>query len=62
MNDEQEAVEGLLEHMVGRVIVDAGIEDDEFIIVLDDNTKVVLFSDEDLQLYYEFGETLDSVH
>jgi hypothetical protein len=59
---EQEAVEGLLEHMVGRVIVDAGIEDDEFIIVLDDNTKVVLFSDEDLQLYYEFGETLDSVH
>jgi hypothetical protein len=62
MNDEQEAVEALLEHMVGRVIVDAGIEDDEFIIVLDDNTKVVLFSDEDLQLYYEFGETLDSVH
>jgi hypothetical protein len=62
MNDEQEAVEGLLEHMVGKVIVDAGIEDDEFIIVLDDNTKVVLFSDEDLQLYYEFGETLDSVH
>jgi len=62
MNDEQEAVEGLLEHMVGRVIVNAGIEDDEFIIVLDDNTKVVLFSDEDLQLYYEFGETLDSVH
>jgi len=62
MNDEQEAVEGLLEHMVGRVIVNAGIEDDEFIIVLDDNTKVVLFSDEDLQLYYEFDETLDSVH
>ena len=56
MNDEQEAVEGLLEHMVGRVIVDAGIEDDEFIIVLDDNTKVVLFSDEDLQLYYELPD------
>ena len=62
MNDEQEAVEGLLEHMVGRMIVDAGIEDDEFVIVLDDDTKVVLFSDEDLQLYYEYGESLDNLH
>ena len=59
---EQEQVEALLESMVGKVIIDAGIEDDEFIIVLDDNTKVVLFSDEDLQLYYEYGEPLDNLH
>ena len=59
---EQEAVEELLEHIVGRMIVDAGIEDDEFVIVLDDDTKVVLFSDEDLQLYYEYGEPLDNLH
>ena len=62
MSDEQEAVEELLEHIVGRMIVDAGIEDDEFVIVLDDDTKVVLFSDEDLQLYYEYGEPLDNLH
>ena len=62
MSDEQEAVEELLEHIVGRMIVDAGIEDDEFVIVLDDDTKIVLFSDEDLQLYYEYGEPLDHLH
>ena len=62
MSDEQEAVEELLEHIVGRMIVDAGIEDDEFVIVLDDDTKIVLFSDEDLQLYYEYGEPLDNLH
>jgi hypothetical protein len=56
MNDEQEAVEGLLEHMVGQTIVEAGIDNDEFFLVTEDNTRIVLFSDEDLQLYYELPD------
>ena len=59
---DQEAVESLLERMVGQVIEEAWIENDEFVFVLSDNTKVVLFSDEDLQLYYELGESLDNLH
>jgi hypothetical protein len=54
--DDQEAVELLLERMVGQVIESAGIEDDEFVMELADGTRVILFSDEDLQLYYEFKE------
>lgn len=54
--DDQEAVELLLERMVGQVIESAGIEDDEFIMELEDGTRIILFSDEDLQLYYEFKE------
>lgn len=59
---DQEAVESLLERMVGQTIEEAWIENDEFVFVLSDNTKVVLFSDEDLQLYYELGESLDNLH
>ena len=54
--DDQEAVEQLLERMVGQVIESAGIEDDEFVMELADGTRIILFSDEDLQLYYEFKE------
>lgn len=54
--DDQEAVELLLERIVGQKIESAGIEDDEFVMELTDGTRVILFSDEDLQLYYEFKE------
>jgi len=53
MNDEQEAVESLIERIVGQTIVEAGIDNDEFILYTEDGTKIILFSDEDLQLYYE---------
>jgi len=56
MNDEQEAVESLIERAVGQTIVEAGIDNDEFFMYLEDGTKIVLFSDEDLQLYYELPE------
>ena len=56
MNDEQEAVESLIERMVGQTIVEAGIDNDEFFLVTEDNTRIVLFSDEDLQLYYELPD------
>ena len=59
---EQDAVESLLHRMVGQTIEEAWIENDEFVFVLSDNTKVALFSDEDLQLYYELGESLDNLH
>jgi hypothetical protein len=42
--------------MVGQTIVEAGIDNDEFILYIEDGTKIVLFSDEDLQLYYELPE------
>lgn len=56
MNDEQEAVEALIERIVGQTIVESGIDNDEFFMYLEDGTKIVLFSDEDLQLYYELPE------
>jgi hypothetical protein len=56
MNDEQEAVESLIERIVGQEIVEAGIDNDEFFMYLEDGTKIVLFSDEDLQLYYELPD------
>jgi len=56
MNDEQEAVESLIERIVGQTIVEAGIDNDEFFMYLEDGTKIVLFSDEDLQLYYELPD------
>jgi hypothetical protein len=56
MNDEQEAVESLIERAVGQTIVEAGIDNDEFFMYLEDGTKIVLFSDEDLQLYYELPD------
>jgi hypothetical protein len=56
MNDEQEAVESLMERIVGQEIVEAGIDNDEFFMYLEDGTKIVLFSDEDLQLYYELPD------
>jgi hypothetical protein len=60
--DDHEAVESLLQRMAGQVIDEVAIEDDEFVIILEDGTKVILFSDDDLQLYYELGESLDNLH
>ena len=56
--DDHEAIKLLLERMVGQVIDSAGIEDDEFIMMLEDGTRIILFSDEDLQLYYELPEAV----
>ena len=53
---EQDAVESLLHRMAGQVIDEVAIDNDEFIMYLEDGTKIVLFSDEDLQLYYELPE------
>lgn len=56
MNDEQEQVEALIERIVGQTIVEAGIDNDEFVMIMEDNTRIILFSDEDLQLYYELPD------
>lgn len=53
---EQEQVEALIERMVGQTIVEAGIDNDEFFMIMEDNTRIILFSDEDLQLYYELPD------
>jgi hypothetical protein len=50
---EQEQVESLIERMVGQTIVEAGIDNDEFVLYIEDGTKIILYSDEDLNLYYE---------
>ena len=54
--DDHEAVESLLERMAGPVIDEVGIDNDELFMYLEDGTKIVLFSDEDLNLYYELPE------
>jgi hypothetical protein len=54
--NQQQKLEALFDRMVGQTIDEVWIEDDEFVIMLTDNTKVILFSDEDLQLYYEYGD------
>ena len=56
MNDEQEAVEELITRMVGQTIVEAGIDNDEFVLYIEDGTKIILYSDEDLNLYYELPD------
>jgi hypothetical protein len=53
---EQEAVESLIERMVGQTIVEAGIDNDKFVLYIEDGTKIVLYSDEDLNLYYELPD------
>jgi len=54
--DDHEAVESLLRRMVGQVIDEVAIDNDEFIMYLEDGTRIVLFSNEDLNLYYELPE------
>ena len=54
--DDHEAVESLLQRMAGQVIDEVGIDNDEFFMYLEDGTKIVLFSDEDLNLYSELPE------
>ena len=54
--DDHEAVESLLQRMAGQVIDEVGIDNDEFVMYTEDGTCVVLFSDEDLQLYYELPD------
>ena len=53
MND----LETLFEQMIGCKIDAVGIEDEEFVLLLDNGIKIILFSDEDLQIYYELGES-----
>ena len=52
-------LESLFERMVEQKIDSVGIDNDEFVIIMEDNTRIILFSDEDLQLYYELP---DSTH
>ena len=50
-------LESLFEQMIGSKIDAVGIEDEEFVLLLDNGIKIILFSDEDLQIYYELGES-----
>jgi len=54
--DDHEAVESLLQRMAGQVIDSVGIDNDEFVMYIEDGTRIILFSDEDLQLYYELPD------
>ena len=54
---EEEQLQQLFTRMIGKSIVGVAIEDDAFVINLDDGTLISLYSDEDLSLYYELGES-----
>jgi hypothetical protein len=49
-------LETLFERMVGQKIDSVGIDNDEFVVYIEDGTRIILFSDEDLQLYYELPD------
>jgi hypothetical protein len=49
-------LETLFERMVGQKIDSVGIDNDEFVMYIEDGTRIILFSDEDLQLYYELPD------
>jgi hypothetical protein len=49
-------LESLFERMVGQKIDSVGIDNDEFVMYIEDGTRIILFSDEDLQLYYELPD------
>ena len=53
---QQQKLEALFERLVGQVIDEVGIDNDEFVMYTEDGTCVVLFSDEDLRLYYELPD------
>jgi len=54
---EEKKLHQLFSRMIGKSIVGVAIEDDAFVINLDDGTLISLYSDEDLSLYYELGES-----
>lgn len=58
MDDIESKLELLFEHLIGRVVVEVFIEEDAFILHFDDNTVVELFSEDDLNLYYELPQKL----
>jgi len=49
-------LESLFERMVGQKIDSVGIDNDEFVMYIEDGSRIILFSDEDLQLYYELPD------
>jgi hypothetical protein len=53
---EEDELEALFERIVGQTIDGIGIDNDEFVMYMGDGTKIILFSDEDLQIYYELPD------
>jgi hypothetical protein len=53
---EEDELEVLFERIVGQTIDGIGIDNDEFVMYMGDGTKIILFSDEDLQIYYELPD------
>ena len=53
---EQQSVEDLFTHMLGKEIDAVGVnEDDEVEITLADGSLIVFYSSEDLSIYYEIA-------
>ena len=53
---QQQKIEALFDKLLGQKIDEIGIDNDEFVMYTEDGTCIVLFSDEDLQLYYELPD------
>lgn len=56
--NQQQKLEALFDKLIGQTIEEVGIDNDEFVMYTEDGTCIVLFSNEDLQLYYELPEKL----
>ena len=54
---EEKKLHQLFSRMIGKSIVGVAIEEDAFVVYLEDGTLISLYSDEDLSLYYELGES-----
>lgn len=59
----EDKLERLFEHLIGRIVEEAFVEDDAFILHFDDGSLIELYSsDGDLDLYWEMGQQEPQLH
>lgn len=63
MSDIEDKLETLFIHLIGRVVEEAFIEDDAFVLYFDDGSMIELYSsDGDLDLYFELNQGQPQLH
>lgn len=60
---EEDKLDHLMQHLIGKTVIECRIENDAFLLVFDDDTLMELYSENgDLDLYYEFGQESPALH
>jgi hypothetical protein len=59
---DQDKLDFLFNHLLDKMVDEVYIDNDAFGIVFDDGTLIELYSDDDLELYYEVPKGNSSLH